>query len=230
LLSGERVGAEIEGILASERADIGLAALHDLGVMRVIAPALEAEWSHELPRRVAAVGALGSPDAPDPLGRIAELLAPISDDATAEQLLTSWRRPRATRAALTHLRAADRVAIEAERGGIDATEYRIRVAALTGDPRDAARQIRRRLAAERAAPAAATLLAACEEADAHNTPALPSDLAVDGSDLAAHIGVAPGAWIKRVQEALLVVVGRGEVKNQRAALLAAAERAHAQNE
>jgi hypothetical protein len=122
------------------------------------------------------------------------------------------------------------VAIEAEHGTIDATEYRIRVAALTGDPRDAARQIRRRLTAERAAPAAATLLAACEEADARNTPAIPSDLAVDGADLAAHVGVAPGAWIKRVQEALLVAVGRGEVKNHPAALLAVAERAYAQNE
>jgi hypothetical protein len=122
------------------------------------------------------------------------------------------------------------VAIEAERGTIDATEYRIRVAALTGDPRDAVRQIRRRISAERATPAAGTLLAACEEADARNTPAIPSDLAVDGADLAAHVGVAPGAWIKRVQEALLVAVGRGEVKNQPAALLAVAERAYAQNE
>ena len=229
-LSGERVGAEIDGILAAERAEIGLAALHDLGVMRVIAPVLDAQWSHALPSRVAAVGAPGSPDAPDPLGRLAELLTPIPEDAIAEQLLTSWRRPRATLAALAHLRAADRVAIEAERGKIDATEYRIRVAALTGDPRDAVRQIRRRISAERATPAAGTLLATCEEADARNTPALPSDLAVDGADLAAHFGVAPGAWIKRVQEALLVAVGRGEVKNQPAALLAVAERAYAQNE
>ncbi|MEY3726476.1 MAG: putative tRNA nucleotidyltransferase domain 2, partial [Chloroflexota bacterium] len=200
------------------------------GVMRVIAPALDAQWSHELPERVAAVGAPGSPDAPDPLGRLAELLAPIAEDAAAEQLLTSWRRPRATLAALAHLRAADRVTTDAERGTVDAIEYRIRVAALTGDPRDAARQVRRRISAGRAASAAATLLAACEEADARNIPALPADLAVDGADLAAHLGVAPGAWIKRVQEALLVAIGRGEVKNQPAALLTVAERAYAQNE
>ena len=229
-LSGERVGAEIEGILAAERAEIGLAALHDLGVMRVIAPALDAQWDQALPRRVAAVGADGSPDAPDPLGRLAELLAPIADDAAAEQVLTSWRRPRATLAALAHLRAADRLAIEAERGTIDAPEYRIRVAALTGDPRDAARQIRRRINAERATPAAVTLLAACDEADARNTPALPSELAVDGAALAAHIGVAPGAWINPVQEALLVAVGRGEVMNHAAALLTVAERAYGQLE
>jgi hypothetical protein len=75
-----------------------------------------------------------------------------------------------------------------------------------------------------------TLLAACDEADARNTPALPSELAVDGAALAAHIGVAPGAWIKPVQEALLVAVGRGEVMNHAAALLTVAERAYGQLE
>ena len=229
-LSGERIGAEVEGILASAHPEIGLAALHDLGVMRVIAPALDVRWSEQLPQRVAAIGALESPDAPDPLGRLAELLAPISDDAAAEQILTNWRRPRATMSAIAQVRAADRAAAEAERGAIDHVEYRVHVAALTGDPRDAARQIRRRLAAGRAAPGAGTLLAGCERADAQNTPALPAELAVDGAELAREIGATPGAWIKEVQASLLISVGRGEIQNQPAALLAAAERAHASNE
>ena len=211
-LSGERIGAEIEGILASAHPEIGLAALHDLGVMRVIAPALNERWSEGIPKRVAAIGAPESPDAPDPLGRLAELLVPISDDEAAQ------------------VRAADRAAAEAERGAIDHVEYRVHVAALTGDPRDAARQIRRRLAAERAAPGAGTLLAGCERADAQNTPALPAELAVDGAELAREIGATPGAWIKEVQASLLISVGRGEIQNQPAALLAAAERAHASNE
>jgi tRNA nucleotidyltransferase (CCA-adding enzyme) len=219
-LSGERIGAEIEGILASAHPEIGLAALHDLGVMRVIAPALNERWSEGLPQRVAAIGAPESPNAPDPLGRLAELLVPISDDEVAEQILTNWRRPRATLSAVA----------QAERGVIDHVEYRVHVAALTGDPRDAARQIRRRLAAERAAPGAGTLLAGCERADAQNTPALPAELAVDGAELAREIGATPGAWIKEVQASLLISVGRGEIQNQPAALLAAAERAHASNE
>jgi hypothetical protein len=179
---------------------------------------------------VAAIGAPESPDAPDPLGRLAELLVPISDDEVAEQILTNWRRPRATLSAVAQVRAADRAAAEAERGVIDHVEYRVHVAALTGDPRDAARQIRRRLAAERAAPGAGTLLAGCERADAQNTPALPAELAVDGAELAREIGATPGAWIKEVQASLLISVGRGEIQNQPAALLAAAERAHASNE
>ena len=228
-LSGERIGAEIEGILAAQEPAIGLAALHDLGVMRVIAPALNERWSEQLPQRVAAIGAPESPDAPDPLGRLAELLAPISDDEAAEQVLTNWRRPRATMSAIAQVRAADRAAAKAERGAIDHVEYRVYVAALTGDPRDAARQIRRRLAAERAAPGAGTLLAGCERADAQNTPALPAELAVDGAELAREIDAAPGAWIKEVQASLLISVGRGEIQNQPAALLAAAERIHATN-
>ncbi len=229
-LSGERIGTEIEGILASAHPEIGLAALHDLGVMRVIAPALDERWSEGLPQRVAAIGAPESPDAPDPLGRLAELLVPIADDSVAEQILENWRRPRATMSAIAQARAADRKAAEAERGAIDHVEYRVHVAALTGDPRDAARQIRRRLAAERAAPGAGTLLAGCERADAQNTPALPAELAVDGAELARKIGATPGAWIKGVQASLLISVGHGEIQNQPAELLAAAERAHALNE
>jgi len=229
-LSGERIGAEIEGILASKHPELGLAALHDLGVMRVIAPALDERWSEQLPQRVAAIGAPESPDAPDPLGRLAELLAPITDDKSVEQILTSWRRPRATISAIAQVRAADRAAGEAERGVIDHAEFRVHVAALTGDPRDAARQIRRRLAAERAAPGAGTLLASCEHADAQDTPALPAELTVDGADLARQCGAAPGAWIKEMQVSLLISVGRGEIQNQPAALLAAAERIHATNE
>jgi tRNA nucleotidyltransferase (CCA-adding enzyme) len=229
-LSGERIGAEIEGILASEHPEIGLTALHDLGVMRVIAPALNECWSEQLPQRVAAIGSPESPDAPDPLGRLAELLAPIADDSVAEQILTSWRRPRATMSAIAQLRAADRKAAEAERGAIDHVEYRVYVAALTGDPRDAARQIRRRLAAGRAAPGAGTLLAGCERADAQSTPALPAELAVDGAELARGISAAPGAWIKGVQASLLISVGRGEIQNQPVALLAAAKRIRATNE
>jgi tRNA nucleotidyltransferase (CCA-adding enzyme) len=225
-LSGERIGAEIEGILASAHPEIGLAALHDLGVMHVIAPALDEHWSEG----VAAIGAPESPDAPDPLGRLAELLAPIADDSVAEQILTNWRRPRATMSAIAQVRAADRAAAEAERGAIDHVEYRVYVAALTGDPRDAARQIRRRLAAERAAPGADTLLAGCEHADAQNTPALPAELAVDGAELARKIDATPGAWIKEMQASLLISIGRGEIQNQPAALLAAAERMHATNE
>ena len=225
-LSGERIGAEIEGILAAESPAAGLHTLNELGLAAQIAPGLHAAWVTELPTRVAAIGATGSPDAPDPIGRLAELLAVITDDAEAEKILTTWRRPRATLHAVAALRAADRSASAAERGEADAASYRIATAAQSGDPRDAARQLRRRIAAGRATPAAATLLALCERADEQQLPALVADLAADGGEIIAAINEQPGAWVKPLLEELLQEVAHGRVENRRNALVAAAKQLH----
>jgi len=222
-LSGERIGAEIEGILAAESPAAGLHTLNELGLAAQIAPELHAAWVTELPTRVAAIGATGSPDAPDPIGRLAELLAVITDDAVVEKVLTSWRRPRATLHAVAALRAADRSASAAERGAIDAASYRIAAAAQSGDPRDAARQLRRRIAAGRATPAVATLLTLCERADEQQIPALVADLAADGGEVIAAINEQPGAWVKPLLEELLQEVAHGRVENRRDALVAAAK-------
>ncbi len=225
-LSGERIGAEIEGILAAESPAAGLHTLNELGLAAQIAPELHAAWVTELPTRVAAIGATGSPDAPDPIGRLAELLAVITDDAVVEKVLTSWRRPRATLHAVTALRAADRSAAAAERGEADAASYRIATAAQSGDPRDAARQLRRRIASGRATPAAATLLALCERADEQQLPALVGDLAADGGAIIAAINEQPGAWVKPLLEELLQQVAHGLIENRRDTLVAAAKRLH----
>lgn len=222
-LSGERIGAEVEGILAAENPAPGLHTLNDLGLTAQIAPELHAAWVTELPARVAAVGRAGSPDAPDPIGRLAELLAVITDDAVVEKILTAWRRPRATLHAVAALRAADRSAAAAERGEIDAAAYRIAAAAQSGDPRDAARQLRRRIASGRATPAAATLLVLCERADEQQIPALVGDLAADGAEVIAAINEQPGAWVKPLLEELLQEVAHGRVANRRDAIVAAAK-------
>ena len=222
-LSGERIGAEIEGILAAENPAPGLAALFELGLTVQIAPELHAAWVTDLPARVAAVGRAESEDAPDPIGRLAEILAVVTDDAVVEKVLTSWRRPRATLHAVAALRAADRSAAAAERGEADAASYRIATAAQSGDPRDAARQLRRRIAAGRATPAAATLLALCERADEQQIPALVADLAADGAEVIAAINEQPGAWVKPLLEELLQEVAHGRVENRRDALVAAAK-------
>ena len=222
-LSGERIGAEVEGILAAENPAPGLHTLNDLGLTAQIAPELHAAWVTELPARVAAVGRAGSPDAPDPIGRLAELLAVITDDAVVEKILTAWRRPRATLHAVAALRAADRSAAAAERGEIDAAAYRIAAAAQSGDPRDAARQLRRRIASGRATPAAATLLVLCERADEQQIPALVGDLAANGGEIIAAINEQPGAWVKPLLEELLQEVAHGRVANRRDAIVAAAK-------
>ena len=225
-LSGERIGAEIEGILAAENPAPGLQALYELGLTAQIAPELHAAWVAELPARVASVGRAASPDVPDPIGRLAELLAVLTDDAAAENILTAWRRPRATLHAVAALRATDRSAAAAERGEADAASYRIATAAQSGDPHDAARQLRRRIASGRATPAAATLLALCERADEEQIPALVGDLAADGGEIIAAINEKPGAWVKPLLEELLQQVAHGKLENRRDALVAAAKRLH----
>lgn len=226
-LSGERIGAEVDGILAAERPARALQLAAELGILAAIAPALAAEWSAEVGRRVEAVGDALS-DAPDPLGRMSELLLPIADDEDVAALLESWRRPRATVAAIQQIRDLDRAVAaaesEAERGHLDGAALRIVAAATTGDPRDAARQIRRRAVAGRASQAAVALLNACVQGDEQQAPAAASDLAVRGDQLMAHLGRTPGPWVAALLSQLVDDVAHRRVANAEGDLLEWSER------
>ena len=227
-LSGERIGAEIEGILAAVRPARALQLAADLGILAAIAPALAAEWSAEVGTRVEAVGGDALPDSPDPLGRMSELLLPIADDDDVAALLESWRRPRATIAAIQQIRALDRAVevaeSEAKRGHLDGATLRIVAAATTGDPRDAARQIRRRVAAGRASGASAALLNACMQGDEQQLPAAASDLALAGDQLVARLGRTPGPWVAALLARLVDDVAHRRVANAEGDLLAWSER------
>ena len=233
-LSGERIGAEIEGILATAHPARALQLAADLGILAAIAPALAAEWSAEIGTRVEAVGGESLPDAPDPLGRMSELLLPIADDDDVVALLESWRRPRATITAIQQVRALDRAVASAEgeagRGQIDGVALRIVAAATTGDPRDAARQIRRRIAAGRAGSAAAALLSACVQGDEQQVPAAVSDLAVGGDQIVARLGRTPGPWVAALLARLVDDVAHRRVANAEVDLLAWCERVVAPEE
>ena len=227
-LSGERIGAEIEGILAAVRPALALQLAADLGIVAAIAPALSAEWSAEVGTRVEAVGGDALPDSPDPLGRMSELLLPIADDDDVAALLESWRRPRATIAAIQQIRALDRAVevaeSEAKRGHLDGATLRIVAAATTGDPRDAARQIRRRVAAGRASGASAALLNACMQGDEQQLPAAASDLALAGDQLVARLGRTPGPWVAALLARLVDDVAHRRVANAEGDLLSWSER------
>ncbi|MFM9165598.1 MAG: hypothetical protein ACKOQO_02115, partial [Candidatus Limnocylindrus sp.] len=227
-LSGERIGAEIEGILAAAHPARALQLAADLGILAAIAPALAAEWTAEVGTRVEAVGGESLPDAPDPLGRMSELLLPIADDDDVVALLESWRRPRATITAIQQVRALDRAVASAEgeagRGQLDGAALRIVAAATTGDPRDAARQIRRRIAAGRAGSAAAALLNACVQGDEQQVPAAVSDLAVGGDQIVARLSRTPGPWVAALLARLVDDVAHRRVANAEVDLLAWCER------
>ncbi|MEI6156162.1 MAG: hypothetical protein WCP88_03045 [bacterium] len=222
-LSGERIGAEIEGILASEHPAHALQLAAELGLLAAVAPALAAEWSDQVATRVEAVGGDGHADSPDPLGRMSELLMPIADDDDVAALLESWRRPRASIVAMQQIRALDRAVARAEvaadRGHLDGPALRIVAAATTGDPLDAARQIRRRAAAGRGSGSASALLVACTEGDSLQLAAAPRDLAVGGDQLVARLGRAPGPWVAALLARLVDDVAHRRVPNSVGELL-----------
>ena len=87
--------------------------------------------------------------------------------------------------------------------------------------------LRRRIAAGRATPAAATLLALCERADADGLPALVGDLAVDGSTILDALKERPGAWMSPLLDELLDQVAHALVPNRPDELIAAAKRIRA---
>lgn len=223
-LSGERIGGEVEGILAAQHPARALQLAAELGILTAIAPALATEWSVEVGARVEAIGGDELPDAPDPLGRVSELLAPISDDEDVAALLESWKRPRATVAAILQIRALDRaVAVaesQAERGHLDGAALRIVAAATTGDPRDAVRQIRRRTSAGRAISNSVALLNACMDGDALQLPAAATDLAVGGDQLVVRFGQTPGPWVSALLARLVDDAAHCRVANSTAELLA----------
>ena len=223
-LSGERIGAEIDGILAAPHPARALQLAAEIDILAAVAPSLASEWNADVGRRVEAVGDAEGADAPDPLGRMCELVAPIDDDDDVVALLESWRRPRATIAAVGQLRALDREVDAAERradlGQSDGVALRITATATTGDPRDAARQIRRRIAAGRARSGSAMLLTACQEADAMQVPASLADLAIGGDQLVAHLGRTPGPWVATTLARLLDDVAHHRVANVERDLLA----------
>ena len=233
-LSGERIGAEIEGILAAPHPARALQLAAELGILAAIAPALATEWSAEVATRVEAVGSGNRPDAPDPLGRLSELLMPITDDDDAAALLESWRRPRATITAIQDIRTLDHIIAtaeaELERGHLDGPALRIAAAATTGDPRDAARQVTRRIATGRANRSATALLNACTEAGTLQLPAAASDLTVGGDQLAARLGRTPGPWVAALLARLVDDVAHRRVANAERDLLAWSERIVASEE
>ena len=222
-LSGERIGAEIEGILAAPHPARALQLAAELGILAAVAPALATEWSAEVATRVEAVGSGNHPDAPDPLGRMSELLMPITDDDDVAALLESWRRPRATIAAIQDIRTLDHIIAtaeaELERGHLDGPALRIAAAATTGDPRDAARQVTRRIATGRANRSATALLNACRESDALQLPATASDLAIGGDELVARLGRTPGPWVAALLARLVDDVAHRRVANAEGDLL-----------
>ena len=247
-LSGERLAVELEKLLAAERPSIGLRLLGSTGLLAVILPELEAQrglpqdkvpgedlWDHTI-RTVDAA------PASRPVVRLAALLHDVGKPATfadgrfvghdavgaelATAILRRLRVPRETSARVVELVRWHMFGYEA--GWSDAAVRRFirKVGADTIDDLLALRaaddagsgldgrdpsldELRRRIADQLAAEVALDRGA----------------LAIDGHDLIAELGLAPGPRLGRVLDELLERVVAEPSLNDRATLLLLAQSA-----
>lgn len=244
-LSGERIAAELERLLAADRPSIGLRLMQETGLLDVIAPELTAQagmlqnkvpgedlWDHTL-------RAVDAPDPDRPVVRLAALLHDIGKPATespegypdhdkvgadmAEAFLTRYHFPRATVQRVGHLvrnhmftyeqawsdAAVRRFITRIGQHALDEL-FELREADNIGSglPRDAGlTELRRRVA---------------QQLEAHVALSL-RDLAINGDDLIAELGLAPGPELGRILESLLDQVLADSTLNDRPTLLLLAQ-------
>ncbi len=245
-LSGERIGAELEKLLASPRPSIGLALAQRTGLLAVLSPELAAQqgiaqnkvpgedlWDHTL-RTVDAA------PAERPVVRLAALVHDIGKPATisdgrfphhetvgaelADALLRRLRYPRTPAETVVHLVRHHMFHVDP-----DATDAALRrfIKRVGADHLDALFALRRAddIGSGSSPDDRATVaFRARIERELHAAHPLDrTALAVDGDDLMAELGLAPGPRLGRVIDELLDRVIADPGLNERGSLLLLAQ-------
>ena len=245
-LSGERIGAELEKALAAPRPSVGLALAQQTGLLAVLAPALAAQrgitqnkvpgedlWDHTL-RTVDAA------PAERPVVRLAALLHDIGKPATisdgrfphheavgaelADALLRRLRYPRTPAETVVHLVRHHMFHVDP-----DATDAALRrfIKRVGAEHVDALFALRRAddigSGASPDDPATLAFRARIERELHAAHPLDRNALAIDGDDLMAELGLAPGPRLGRVIAELLDRVIADPGLNERGSLLLLAQ-------
>jgi tRNA nucleotidyltransferase (CCA-adding enzyme) len=245
-LSGERIGAELEKLLAAPRPSAGLALAEQTGLLAVISPELAAQrgtpqhktpgedlWHHTL-RTVDAA------PAERPVVRLAALLHDIGKPATladgrfphhesvgaalADALLHRLRYPRAAADEVVHLVRHHMFQVDP-----DATDAAIRrfIKRIGAERLDALFALRRADAIGSGGdpddPETQAFRARVEEELHAAHPLDRAALAVNGDDLIAELGLTPGPRLGRVIDELLDRVIADPGLNERGSLMLLAQ-------
>ena len=245
-LSGERVGAELRRIVTEARPSDGLRILDDIGVLAVVLPELTAQHGiaqdkipgHDLfDHSMATADAAASlPDASERL-ILAALLHDIGKPATQADghfLGHAEEGARMARVVLDRLRTSQAEATEV---AILIREHMFQYQSAWTD--SAVRRFLRRVGPDRiddllrlrqadnigSGQLADTdmlpeLRTRLQEQRLSGAPLAVADLAVNGNDLLAAIGLPPGPWVGTMLERLLESVVNDPTRNRPAVLLA----------
>ena len=246
-LSGERIAAEVDRLLGARRPSVGLRLMAQTGLLAIIAPELAAQvgipqnkapgedlWDHTL-RTVDAAAEAGS----DGVVRLAALLHDIGKPATAAdghfygheavgaelaaKLLRRWHLPRETIERVEHLVRFHMFAYD--ESWSDAAVRRF-IGKVGIESLDDLFGLREADNIGSGVPAAAGNLAALRRRAAAELAAHVvldrAGLAIDGNDLIAALGLAPGPAIGRVLDRLVEKVVMEPQLNERGTLLALA--------
>ena len=252
LLSGERVGAEMQRILLAPRPSVGLRLLQETGLLAAVLPELTLQrgipqaktpgedlWDHTIRTTDAAPVRTTGPEPTRAVPRLAALLHDVGKPATfadgrfihhdavgarmAAGILDRLRAPRETRERVVRLVRHHMFSYEP--GWSDAAVRRF-IGRVDPDLLDdlfdlrAADDVGSGLPAD--TPSMVELRRRCRDQLAASVPLRRADLAVDGRDLMAALGLAPGPRLGRILDRLVVRVVDDPELNTRRALLALA--------